>query len=48
MREAGIKDIFVIGPGGRNAHNANEYAEISTLNDITKLYLLIAFRYLKS
>ncbi|MCE7741308.1 MAG: M20 family metallopeptidase [Candidatus Heimdallarchaeota archaeon] len=47
MREAGMKDIFIIGPGGRGAHNANEYADISTLNDITKLYLLVAYRYLK-
>ena len=46
MREAGMKDIFVFGPGGRNAHNANEYAELSTLKDVTKLYLLIAYRYL--
>ncbi len=48
MREAGMKDIFVFGPGGRNAHNANEYADLSTLKDITKLYLLIAYRYLNS
>jgi len=48
MREAGMKDIFVFGPGGRNAHNANEYANLSTLKDITKLYLLIAYRYLNS
>ena len=46
MREAGMKDIFVLGPGGRNAHNANEYADINTFIDITKLYLLIAYRYL--
>lgn len=46
MREAGMKDIFVFGPGGRNAHNANEYAETETFTDITKLYLLIAYRYL--
>ncbi|MHA2309345.1 MAG: M20/M25/M40 family metallo-hydrolase, partial [Candidatus Heimdallarchaeaceae archaeon] len=46
MREAGMKDLFVFGPGGRNAHNANEYAEIETFTDITKLYLLIAYRYL--
>ncbi len=48
MREAGMKDIFVFGPGGRNAHNANEYADLSTLKDVTKLYLLIAYRYLNS
>ena len=48
MREAGMKDIFVFGPGGRNAHNANEYADLNTLKDITKLYLLIAYRYLNS
>ncbi|NPD87725.1 MAG: M20 family metallopeptidase [Asgard group archaeon] len=47
MREAGMKDIFILGPGGRNAHTANEYAEIKTFRDITKLYLLIAYRYLK-
>ena len=46
MREAGMKDIFVFGPGGRNAHNSNEYADIDTFRDITKLYLLIAYRYL--
>jgi succinyl-diaminopimelate desuccinylase len=46
MREAGMKDIFVLGPGGSNAHNANEYANIDTFRDITKLYLLIAYRYL--
>jgi acetylornithine deacetylase/succinyl-diaminopimelate desuccinylase-like protein len=48
MREAGMKDIFVFGPGGRNAHNANEYADIETLKDVTKWYLLIAYRYLNS
>ncbi len=48
MREAGMKDIFVFGPGGRNAHNANEYADVDTLKDVTKLYLLIAYRYLNS
>ncbi len=47
MREAGMKDIFIIGPGGSRAHNANEYADISTLKDITKFYLLVAYRYLK-
>jgi succinyl-diaminopimelate desuccinylase len=47
MREAGLKDIFIIGPGGSGAHNANEYADLSTLVDITKLYLLVAYRYLK-
>jgi succinyl-diaminopimelate desuccinylase len=47
MREAGMKDIFIIGPGGSRAHNANEYADIHTLKDITKLYLLVAYRYLK-
>ncbi len=46
MREAGMKDIFIIGPGGTGAHNANEYADISTLKNITKMYLLIAYRYL--
>lgn len=48
MREAGMKDIFVFGPGGRNAHDANEYTDLSTLKDVTKLYLLIAYRYLNS
>ncbi len=48
MREAGMKDIFIIGPGGTGAHNANEYADISTLKDITKLYLLVAYRYLEA
>jgi acetylornithine deacetylase/succinyl-diaminopimelate desuccinylase-like protein len=46
MREGGLKDLFILGPGGRNAHTANEYAEIETFRDITKLYLLIAYRYL--
>ncbi|MHA1198373.1 MAG: M20 family metallopeptidase [Candidatus Heimdallarchaeaceae archaeon] len=48
MRDAGMKDIFVIGPGGKGAHNANEYADLSTLNKITKLYLLVAYRYLNA
>lgn len=48
MREAGMKDLFVLGPGGRNAHTANEYVDLDTLKDITKLYLLIAYRYLKA
>jgi len=47
MREAGLKDIFIIGPGGSRAHNANEFAELNTLKDITKLYLLLAYRYLQ-
>jgi succinyl-diaminopimelate desuccinylase len=46
MREAGLKNTFVLGPGGRNAHTSNEYVELDTLKDITKLYLLLAYRYL--
>ncbi|MHA1915185.1 MAG: M20 family metallopeptidase [Promethearchaeota archaeon] len=46
MREVGLENTFVLGPGGRNAHGSNEYVEIDTLKDITKLYLLVAYRYL--
>jgi succinyl-diaminopimelate desuccinylase len=46
MREAGLENTFVIGPGGRGAHSSNEYVELDTLKDITKLYLLVAYRYL--
>ena len=46
MREAGMKNIFVIGPGGGNAHEANEYSNVKDLYDMTKFYMLIAYRYL--
>ncbi|MHA1687193.1 MAG: M20/M25/M40 family metallo-hydrolase, partial [Candidatus Heimdallarchaeaceae archaeon] len=47
MREAGLENTFIIGPRGGNAHNANEYVEIDSLKEITKFYLLLAYRYLK-
>ena len=46
MREAGLEDIFILGPGGGNAHDANEYVDLETMVDITKMYLLVAYRYL--
>jgi len=46
MREAGLKDIFVVGPGGANPHEANEYADLTTLKDTVKLNILTAIRYL--
>ncbi len=46
MREAGLKDIFVVGPGGSNVHEANEYADLTTLMDTVKLNILTAIRYL--
>ena len=46
MREAGMKDIYVIGPSGGHAHEAYEYADIDSLYDLTKFYMLLAYRYL--
>jgi len=44
MREAGLKDIFVVGPGGNNVHEANEYVDLTTV----KLNILTAIRYLNN
>lgn len=46
MYAGGMKDVFIVGPQGNNAHNANESVDIASLVEITKLYLLTAFRYL--
>lgn len=46
MYAGGMKDVFIIGPQGQNAHNANESVDITSLVEITKLYLLTAYRYL--
>lgn len=46
MRDAGMKDIYVFGPKGGNNHEANEYADINSLVNVTKFYLLSAYRYL--
>ena len=46
MREAGLEDVYILGPGGGNAHEANEYVDIETMADITKMYLLLAYRFL--
>ncbi|HAK47180.1 MAG TPA: hypothetical protein DCO79_14840 [Spirochaeta sp.] len=48
MRDAGMKDVFILGPGGGHIHEANEYAEIEPMLNVMKLYLLTAFRYLNS
>ncbi|MBD3352222.1 MAG: M20/M25/M40 family metallo-hydrolase [Candidatus Lokiarchaeota archaeon] len=48
MREAGMDNIFVFGPSGGNFHDANEYADIESLSNATKFYLLTAYRYLTS
>ena len=47
MREAGMPEVYVLGPSGENAHNANEYADLPSIKNITKLYLLLAYRFLK-
>ncbi len=47
MREAGMPEVYVLGPSGANAHNANEYADLPSIKNITKLYLLLAYRFLK-
>ena len=46
MREAGMKNIYVIGPGGGHAHEAHEYADIDSLYELTKFYMILAYRYL--
>jgi acetylornithine deacetylase/succinyl-diaminopimelate desuccinylase-like protein len=46
MYAGGMKDVFITGPQGQNAHNANESVDINSLVEITKLYLLTAYRYL--
>jgi succinyl-diaminopimelate desuccinylase len=46
MYAGGMKDVFIVGPQGQNAHNANESVDITSLIEATKLYLLTAFRYL--
>lgn len=46
MREAGMKDIYVFGPKGGNVHEANEFVDLTSLQNVTKFYLLSAKRYL--
>ena len=43
LREEGIKNIFVMGPSGGNAHAENEYIDLESLPNIVKEYLLIAY-----
>ncbi|MCP4761317.1 MAG: M20 family metallopeptidase [archaeon] len=47
MREGGMKDIFIIGPSGSGAHDINEYVDLDSLINATKVYLLTAYRFLK-
>ena len=47
MYAGGMKDVFIVGPRGQNAHNANENVDVASLVEITKLYLLTAFRFLR-
>lgn len=46
MYAGGMKDVFIVGPQGSNAHNANECVDIASLVEVAKLYLLTAYRYL--
>lgn len=46
LRQSGLKNIFIIGPSGANFHGINEYAEIDSLIWATKMYLLLAYRFL--
>jgi succinyl-diaminopimelate desuccinylase len=46
MYAGGMKDVFIVGPQGQNAHNANESVDIASLIETVKLYLLTAYRYL--
>lgn len=47
MRKAGMKNVIVFGPGGGNAHSANEFVFVEDLIRCTKVYLLTAYRLLK-
>jgi len=46
LRQAGLKNIFVVGPRGRNFHAENESVDIDSLISVTKFYLLLAYRFL--
>jgi acetylornithine deacetylase/succinyl-diaminopimelate desuccinylase-like protein len=47
MYAGGMKDVFIVGPQGSNAHNANESVDIASLVEVAKFYLLTAYRYLR-
>lgn len=47
IRNQGVKNVVVFGPGGGNTHSANEFVEIDQLINCTKVFLLIAYRYLQ-
>lgn len=47
MREAGVRDVFVLGPRGGEFHAANEYCDLDSVVDVTKVFLLTAHRYLR-
>lgn len=47
MRKGGMQNVIVFGPGGGNAHSANEFVFIDDLINCTKVYLLTAYRVLQ-
>ncbi|MHA1898610.1 MAG: M20 family metallopeptidase, partial [Promethearchaeota archaeon] len=47
LRSAGVKNVLLFGPGGGNAHSANEFVNIDQLINCAKTYLLTAYRWLK-
>lgn len=46
LRVQGLSDVILFGPGGGNAHSANEFVEIDQLIKACKLYTLVAYRFL--
>jgi succinyl-diaminopimelate desuccinylase len=48
LRNQGVKNVVVFGPGGGNTHSANEFVEIEQLVQCTKVFLLTAYRFLKN
>jgi len=47
LRDAGLRNIFVVGPGGDYAHAPNEFVLTDSMLKVRDLYVLTALRYLQ-